>query len=87
MIDLGVLLQTEDRPGTFADKEILQDPVVRPAVEHPTALVPEVALYLPHRFLDLVVAAPGAPISKLYALLSRGDISLCALTAFMLRTL
>ena len=60
MIDLGGLFQADDGPGTFADEEILQDPVVRPAVQHPTALVADVSLYLPHRLLYLVVAAQCA---------------------------
>src|SRR5680860_856179 len=60
MIDLGGLLQTDDRPGTFADEEILKDPVVPPAVEDPTAIFPDMPLYLPHRFLDCLLYTSDA---------------------------
>src|SRR5680860_1526497 len=86
MIDLGGLLQTDDRPGTFADEEILKDPVVPPRSKTQQPFSP----ICPFTFLTAFLISlllPGAPISKLYALLKRGDISLCTLIALMLMTL
>lgn len=56
MVDYGVLLKADEGLLAFADKEVLQDLVVRPAVEDPAAPVPDMTLYPAHRFLLLVVS-------------------------------